>query len=246
MTELTKAEQKRLAREEELLDLAIDILAEQGLNSLTLEKLTARSPYSKGTIYNHFCSKEDCVSALCCRAMSSMLALFALAFRFEGELREQALALHFAHQLYSQINPTLFQVVLVGKAPGVRENTSDKRNAVLDELEERVNNASDSMFRQALEQGKISRPVTVETLTFASWAMSFGSLALAHSAADATAISRLESSSLLLNNISLLLDGMGWQPLSYEWDYNASWQRIAQHFQQLTGHQPTINQPSEN
>lgn len=232
MTELSKAEQKRFAREEELVDLAIAIIAEQGPGSLTLEKLTSRSAYSKGTIYNHFCSKEDCLSALCCRAVTSMLKLFEQAYAFQGSGREKALAIHYCYQLYSRIHPTLFQVVLTGKAPGVREKTSESRIYQLDELEQKINAFSDSMFHQAFKAGEIQRDdLGVETLTFANWAMSFGSLALASSASDATAVSRLDHEFLLLNNINLLLDGIGWQPLSSDWDYAASWQRIADHFQ---------------
>lgn len=232
--ELSKAEQKRQAREEELIDLAVDIIAADGPGSLTLEKLTARSPYSKGTIYNHFSSKEDCLSALCCRAVAAIMALFKTAGEFDGEFREKALAIHYSYQLYSRLHPTLFQVVLVSKAPGVREKTSAKRIECMDLLEEQINDFTDSMFLLAKQQGQIGNPtVTVETMSFANWAMSFGSLALANSAVDAAAVSRLNQETLLLNNINLLLDGMVWRPLSTEWDYGASWKRIEQHFAQI-------------
>ena len=76
---LSKSEQKKVNREEELVDLAVVIINEQGFAGLSLEKLTAKSCYSKGTIYNHFSSKEDCLSALCIRAISSILDLFKRA-----------------------------------------------------------------------------------------------------------------------------------------------------------------------
>lgn len=232
MSDLSKAEQKRLAREEELIDLAVAIIAEQGPGSLTLEKLTARSDYSKGTIYNHFINKEDCLTALCGRAVSSIMQLFEHAMEFDGVLREKALALHYSYQLYSLLHPALFQVVLTSKSPGVREHSSEKRVRQMDTLELEINEFSDAMFRQALAQGEIvNSSVSVETMTFANWAMSFGSLALANSAADATAISRLNDNNLLLNNVNLLLDGIGWKPLSAEQDYFQTWQRIARHFE---------------
>lgn len=237
MSQLSKAEQKRQAREEELIDLAVEIIANEGPGSLTLEKLTSRSAYSKGTIYNHFSSKEDCLSALCCRAVSSIMTFFQQAVEFDGNLREKALAIHYAYQLYSRIHPTLFQVVLISKSPGVRDKTSDKRVECMDLLENQVNDFSDSMFQHALQQGEINNPhVTVETASFANWAMSFGTLALASSAAEATAVSRLDQETILLNNVNLLLDGMGWSPLSSEWDYCDSWKRIAEHLKPLATH----------
>ncbi len=240
MSQFSKAEQKRHAREEELIDLAVDIIATDGPGSLTLEKLTSRSAYSKGTIYNHFSSKEDCLIALCCRAVSSIMAFFQQAIEFDGNLREKALAVHYSYQLYSRIHPTLFQVVLISKSPGVRDKTSEKRLESMDLLEYQINGFSDSMLMHALQQGAIKNPnVNVESASFANWAMSFGTLALANSAAEATAVSRLDQEDILLNNVNLLMDGMGWHPLSGDWNYSDSWKRIAEFLTPLTVQQTT-------
>ncbi len=225
---LSKSEQKKVDREEELVDLAVTILNEHGFAGLSLEKLTAKSCYSKGTIYNHFSSKEDCLSALCIRAVSSILDLFMRALTFNGNSREKAVAVHYAYQLYSHLEPTLFMAVLSSKAPGVREKTSIERTEVMDTLEFEINNFSDAMFRNAVADGSMQLPahLSVETLTFSNWAMSFGTNALATSAIEAKAVNRLDPNTLLLQNISILLDGMNWQPLSKDWDYQKTWQRV--------------------
>ncbi len=62
---LTKKQQAIADREVELVQLAKTIVEEQGFTNLTMDRLTALSAYSKGTIYNHFCSKEDVIIALC-------------------------------------------------------------------------------------------------------------------------------------------------------------------------------------
>lgn len=227
---LSKSEQKKVDREEELVDLAVTILNEQGFAGLSLEKLTAKSCYSKGTIYNHFASKEDCLSALCIRAISSILELFKRALTFDGNSREKAVAVHYAYQLYARLQPTLFMAVLSSKAPGVREKTSPERTQVTDSLEFEINNFSDAMFRNAIAEGSLILPdhISVETLTFSNWAMSFGTNALAMSAAEAKAVNRLDPNTLLLQNISLLHDGMNWAPLAKDWDYQNTWQRVEQ------------------
>jgi len=231
LTELTKAELKRLAREEELVDLALEIIEEFGFAGLTLEKLTACSAYSKGTIYNHFISKEDCLSALCQRTVASILGLFEKAASYDGNMREKSLAVHFAYQLYARYQPISFMVVLSSKAPGVRDKTSGKRCELMDEMERKINHFSDSMFKEALAQGCIKNTaVEIETLTFANWAMSFGTNALMCSAEEAVAVSRLNPETLLLNNINILLDGLGWQPLSTEFDYHKTWQKLETEF----------------
>lgn len=227
---LSKSEQKKADREEELIDLAVEIINQSGFSSLTLEKLTAQSSYSKGTIYNHFKSKEDCLSALCARAVSSILILFKRALEFDGTSREKALAVHYSYQLYTHLEPTLFMAVLSSKAPGVRENTSEQRMALVDSLELEINQLSDDMIAVALSDGSLHLPshLSVDTLSFANWAMSFGTNALASQASDLRAIKRLDADTILLQNISILHDGMNWSPLSKDWDYQKTWQRIGQ------------------
>lgn len=227
---LTKSEQKKADREEELVDLAVSILNQDGFAGMSLEKLTAKSCYSKGTIYNHFSSKEDCLSALCIRAISSIMVFFKRALEFNGNSREKAVAVHYAYQLYARMQPTLFMAVLSSKAPGVREKTSVERVQVMDALEFEINTFSDQMFRDAVADGSLILPahLSIETLSFSNWAMSFGTNALATSAVEAKAVSRLDPNTLLLQNISILLDGMNWHPLSKDWDYQKTWQRVEQ------------------
>jgi AcrR family transcriptional regulator len=227
---LSKSEQKKAEREEELVDLAVTILNEQGFAGLSLEKLTAKSCYSKGTIYNHFASKEDCLSALCIRAVGNILGLFQRALAFDGNSREKAVAVHYSYQLYARLEPTLFLAVLSSKAPGVREKTSVERMAIMDKLEFEINNFSDAMFRNAVADGSLilAEHISIETLSFSNWAMSFGTNALATSAKEAKAVNRLDPNTLLLQNINLLHDGMSWQPLSKDWDYQDTWRRVEQ------------------
>ena len=225
---LSKSEEKRSEREKELVDLAVLILNQEGFSGLSLEKLTAKSCYSKGTIYNHFSSKEDCLSALCIRAISSILVLFKRALAFDGCSREKTVAVHYAYQLYARLEPTMFMAVLSSKAPGVREKTSIERTQIIDTLEFEINNFSDAMFRNAVADGSLDLPshLSIETLTFSNWAMSFGTNALASNATEAKAVNRLDPNTLLLQNISILLDGMNWQPLSKDWNYQKTWQRV--------------------
>jgi len=225
---LSKSEQKKVDREEELVDLAVSILNQDGFAGMSLEKLTAKSCYSKGTIYNHFSSKEDCLSALCIRAVSSIMTFFKRALEFNGCTREKAVAVHYAYQLYARMQPTLFMAVLSSKAPGVREKTSLERMQKMDALELEINAFSDQMFRDAIADGSLVLPahLSIETLSFSNWAMSFGTNALATSASEAKAVNRLNPNTLLLQNISILMDGMNWQPLSKDWDYQKTWQRV--------------------
>lgn len=225
---LSKSEQKKADREQELLDLAVSILKDEGFAALSLEKLTAQSSYSKGTIYNHFSSKEDCLLALSIRAIGSIMEMFMRALQFDGCLREKAVAIHYAYQLYARLEPTLFMTVLNSKAPGMRDKTSPERGDLLDSLEAKINSFSDQMFRNAIANGDLELPphLSIETLYFSNWAMSFGTNALMMTAPESKLVNSLNPNTLLLQNISILMDGMNWKPLSKDWDYQKTWQRV--------------------
>lgn len=57
-------------REQELLLISEKIMAEHGFSKLTMDKLVAACEYSKGTVYNHFNSKENLLLALCVKGIS--------------------------------------------------------------------------------------------------------------------------------------------------------------------------------
>ena len=225
---LSKSEQKKADREQELLDLAISIINEEGFAALSLEKLTAKSKYSKGTIYNHFTSKEDCLLSLSIRAVGSIMELFYRAIVFDGSLREKAVAIHYAYQLYARLEPTLFMAVLSSKAPGMREKVLPEKLAILDSHEDTINKFSDQMFRSAITNGDLELPshLSIETLYFSNWAMSFGTNMLVMNAPESQLVNRLNSNTLVLQNISILMDGMNWKPLSKDWNYQKTWQRV--------------------
>ena len=64
-----KQEEKWQKRESALLDITQAIIDEVGYAHFNMDALVRASDVSKGTVYNHFTSKEDCLAALCCRGM---------------------------------------------------------------------------------------------------------------------------------------------------------------------------------
>jgi len=224
-----KRQQAIADREQELLELAEKLMEREGFASLTMDKLVAACSYSKGTVYNHFNSKEDLLCALCIKGMKQKFELSKKAASFEGNTREKCLALHFSQHLHGLKHPTLYFCVLTAKTPAVKEKASPTRLKQQQELETDMTQFCDGMFSEALQQGdlKLSLGLGIDSFGFANWSMSFGSSALLMMGKDIEAIKRLNLDLALLHNISFLLDGMGWLPLSSQWDYMQSWQRIA-------------------
>ena len=91
LDKLPRKQREFQLREQLILDSAQCILHELGYAQLTMERVADAVEYSKGTIYNHFSSKEDLVCALCCRCVSNLIELFKRAYDYPGTTRELVL-----------------------------------------------------------------------------------------------------------------------------------------------------------
>ncbi|MCC2523686.1 TetR/AcrR family transcriptional regulator [Vibrio coralliilyticus] len=227
---LTKKQQAIADREIELILLAKALVQKEGWSNLTMDKLTAASPYSKGTIYNHFSSKEDAIVALCIHSLKSEAVLFARAADFEGCTREKIIAMHVGYRIYTRMEPILSMCALMAKNPFVLEKASPERVKELNELEEQVIEGADQLVNYAVESGdlKFSPGISSDAIVFANWSIAFGSNALTQNASNSHCINRLQDPFSVLHNANMLLDGLNWKPLSSEWDYKKTWRRVEQ------------------
>lgn len=225
---LTKKQQAILAREAELLDIAKAIVIREGFAHLTMDKVAAASPYSKGTIYNHFISKEDLVTALAAQAFKQEIQLFRRALAFDGNSREKVVAMHVGYSLFTRMEPVLSLCVLTSRTPLVIEKSSPQRLASFSELEEELVGISDQFLANGLESGALVLPdgLNRDSVVFANWSMAFGSNALMNNASQSCCVSRIAQNYSILQNANLLLDGLRWRPMSADFDYFQSWKRI--------------------
>jgi TetR/AcrR family fatty acid metabolism transcriptional regulator len=71
----TLKERQRLEREALILQAAEEVLTEKGYHEMSMDEIAARVGIAKGTVYLHFASKEDLVSALFERDMQKFQEL---------------------------------------------------------------------------------------------------------------------------------------------------------------------------
>ncbi|MBY4677910.1 TetR/AcrR family transcriptional regulator [Marinobacterium arenosum] len=229
-TSHTRKARELAEREEQLLDIAQQVVASEGFAGLTMDKIANRSDYSKGTVYNHFGSKEDLLCALSCRSQNRILDLFERARSYPGSSRERMMAIGFAYQLFARLEPDLFLTVLTAKTPAVMEKALPDRMQRVAELDARLVANCDALVQEALAAGDLQpRPgVNVAAVTFSAWATAFGTIALQEIASFTLGVQRLDQDMALFFNGSVVLDGLGWQPLSSEFDYRTSWQAFGE------------------
>jgi len=228
MSKLTRKERNFLEREQELIQLALEIMHDDGFAGLTMDKLTARSDFSKGTIYNHFTCKEDVLSAIGISCLNELNSLFTRAMAFQGRPRERLIAVHIAYMLNARLKPDQFMCVLSCKTSTVTEKASEKRRLVSFDKETELLALLNSLVKDAEEAGDLDvlKSRSIEAVTFCNWSMSFGTLALMMRAEEAQIVKKLDMQEALLHNICVSLDGLGWKPLSRDWDYHKTVERI--------------------
>lgn len=238
----------KASREQQLLALAQQILQQEGFTGLTMDRLTALSEVSKGTVYNHFCSKEDLFSALSIRSLQQQLALVQQALTLQGHSRERALALHCAYYHYARTEPTLSLCLLTATMPAVLEKTSAARLAQRQQLEQQLASICAEVIQQAVATGALTVPSAnaIDSWSFLHWAYAVGSNLLFEPSRQIGLFADLQPEQQLQTGLHILLDGMQWLPLSQHWDYQHSWQRISQQLQAtLTAPHCTVNAESE-
>lgn len=218
-------------REQLLLDIGLDIIEQHGFSALTMDKLTQQSEYSKGTVYNHFSSKEDLLTALCLRAVRVQQVLYNKLTRFDACAREKVIGFAFAYELFAKLNPALFMVGLTVKTSAIREKASAQRSNAITEAENELIEMMIAMANGAIEVGELDKKYAknLYQVTFSIWSMGFGTVSLMRTLGECGASSCIDNicaDNSLLYHISLLLDGLGWKPLTADFDYAATWARL--------------------
>ena len=208
-------QQTLMAREKLLLNAAMDIIMADGVEGLTMDKLVLDVPYSKGTVYGHFINKEDLLLALCNRGLVLLGRMLARAGLFDGNSREQVIALSFAFMLYSQIYPLMFMLIISAKSPGLMEKASTKYREEYLQLETNLSSGITGIIQQALTNGDCENPagLDVKSIVFAIWSTSFGSITLLSKDVEQCSIrSKMFIEQALVININLILDSLHWHP----------------------------------
>lgn len=202
------------------------MICKEGVSSLTMEKLAARLPFSKGTLYNHFASREDLLVALSVRCVELHRDTFARVATMPGRTRERFCALGMACCTLEEGSdmdvPVLINESLL--AQGSPEKVQAFRHAY-----EATIGVIAGIVRDAIASGDMEDRWQPEFVAFTTWALHFGSEDLF----SRGVIFRGHSDEAFRREqqvmAATLLDGFGWKPLSRELDYADIERRVMAH-----------------
>jgi len=223
MNTLTRKQRELHDREQLILDTAQQIINSEGWGHLTMERVAAAVEYSKGTVYNHFSSKEDLVGAISCRCMTRMIDMFDRAANWPGNHRERMAAVGLAHSLYALLHPHEVQNMQIIKSPAIRDKISiEKQNEIL-QLEQRITGMVLDIIRDAMRAGDIpaDEKHVPDGILLGMWSMGYGSQLLHLSDIPFAQLGLNAPLDMLWLNSHKLLDSYNWHPLSREMDINA-------------------------
>lgn len=230
-------------REAELINIARQLVENEHLTTLTIDKLVAAAPYSKGTIYKHFISKEDLLMAICNTCVEEIHALFTRALAFNGNSRERVVAVMVSYVIWAKLHPAELFAVLSAHSPSVAACTSDERNETHHQCESGLMALMNTAIGEAIEANDLTLPKNMcfEQVTFAMWSASWGAMALIMSKGHSEKLQPMVLERESFTNARLILDGFGWKPLSKDWDYRETIQRITNEL-----FQPEIDELEKN
>jgi len=230
MNNLEKAKKIKLLRENEIrddvkkvresfmLEKAREMLNTFGFQALNLTDLVKYSGYSKPTIYKYFPGKEDLMVALAVESYEKQIACLERAITFSGRPREKI------HGIYSLNTGPLQEAVhdaLLIHTDKIRSKATIERQKMLDFYEERRIEIIAGIVREAMEKGDLELPerITAYELVFTMMATSLGGYLLQESDSPVTG-KWFEKINFTHGTFGrTVLDGIGWRPLSGEWDY---------------------------
>ena len=223
-----RKQRERRQREELIMDTAQTILNQEGFASLTMERIAADIEYSKGTVYNHFSSKEEIISAISCRCMQTLAELFSRAARYPGKHRERISAVIIAHSLYAQLHPVEIQNMQLIKSRVIRDRISiQKQNEIL-ALERKVTSIALNIVSDAIKAGDIPSNYSddEDSIVFGLWTMGYGSNLLHLSDIPFDKLDMRPPLDIAWINSNKLLDSYDWKPLSTEMDIYSIRQKL--------------------
>lgn len=226
---VSRKQRELIQREALILDTAQDILHEQGYSYLTMDRVAEAVEYSKGTIYNHFSSKEDMVCSLCCRSVNNLIDIFTRAAEYAGSSRERFSAIGIGYSLYHQINPMAAQNIQIIKINAVREKINPEKLIEIEALEKRITEIAKNVVQDAINCDDLPRETseTAGSIVFGCWSMHYGALLLEQSDIPLENLGFSPTVQLLWINTQKFLDGYNWLPRSTDTDSETMFEKIS-------------------
>jgi AcrR family transcriptional regulator len=225
---LTDKQKEILDREKLILQAARELLAEGGYLGLTMDKIADKIGTSKPTVYHHFSSKEEVIMGVAIEHSIERTRAFKRTVALSEIPREQMAAIGEVSEI---MLPVHIETELILFTNSIRDKTSAELQLTLIEHESEAMQVLTGIIEEAIRRGDLELPsdLRAEALLYVLWSMHLGGFTLqnVNVPLDRLEKVRFEGATESLRwGAGVLLDGLGWRPLSTELDYGPIRRRV--------------------
>jgi AcrR family transcriptional regulator len=228
MPTMTRKQREMLQREELILDVATRMLLDRGYIGLNMDRVAEATEYSKGTIYQHFTCKEDIIAGVLLRTIRVRGELFGRAATFHGRSRERMTAVGVADELFYTLYPDHARIDQITKVESIWDKASQHRREMCHSADWSCMAVLEGIIRDGIASGDLVLPPNTapESLMFGLWSMAEGARMLIDHGALIGKFGDGDPQLMLNRCFQIFVDGYGWKPLSSDWDYGQTVERV--------------------
>jgi len=177
MDTLTRKQREIQEREQLILEVARKMLLKRGYLGVTMDRIAQEIEYSKGTVYQHFSSKEDVLVALTGQTTRTRADLFVRAAAYNGTPRDRMTAIGVADDLFVRLFPQHWQAEHIIRAASIQSKVTRDRLKELESTETLCYEAISGIIAAAIETGDLNsdEPAVMQLISYGLWSLSFGS-----------------------------------------------------------------------
>ena len=228
MKTLSPKQQEILNREGVILRIARDLLLERGYHGLTMARVAEAAECSKATIYQHFSCKEEIITALATESVEIQRNLVERGATFRGCPRERMLAVGLATELFADLYSDASRVFQIVNGEAILGKVSEESIFRLRSCGLHTVNVMLGIIRDAMAQGDLQLPPghRAEDLIYHFWLLGEGGKGASHTWLPPAELGIHAPFAAIHRTAAVMGDGYGWRPLTSEWDYAATAERV--------------------
>jgi AcrR family transcriptional regulator len=217
MVALSRKQREIAQRHQLFLDIAQNLIQEEGCAALSMDRLAEQGEYSRGTVYQHFTCKEEVLIQVCNNSLCYLLSLFEKAKNIPATNRDRMLAVLVAHNYFNYRQPHCNKIIQYTSDHSIMDKVNEESLQKHNELEANLLGVVGSIVADAINDKDLTLPDDMSSieLVFGLWSLSLGSqlLQVADLPVPLEELGISKPEETIARVTALTLDGLNWQPL---------------------------------
>ena len=201
------------AREQTILDAALELIRRDGLLNLQMARIAGRCDYAVGTLYQHFACKEDLLIALATCNTPDRVDMFRRVAEWKAGTRDRMVGITMADVLFVRRFPDHFRLMQLALSDLVWRAASQERRDMVLEASRPLGQICRGIIDEAVAGGDLDlRGSNPAEMCLGSWAMTLGVHTIVHVDGLLQQQEVHEPYRVLLRHVHKLFNGLGWKP----------------------------------